>query len=61
MFGEQCCRNEGVPEKCMGLCEHPDSISSRFAGNHFLTNSLPNACSKYEKVITDCGLGDKSG
>lgn len=51
-----CCKQQNIPEMCMGLCTDPKSPSARsFASKWF------NACSGYDKIIEKCfaeSLGD---
>ena len=46
---EECCRNGGVPQMCMGLCMDPKGPASRN-----LPGSWVNACKQYEQTIENC-------
>jgi len=44
-----CCKQQNIPEMCLGLCTDPKSQSARsFASKWF------NACSGYDKIIEKC-------
>ena len=44
-----CCKQQNIPEMCLGLCTDPKSQSARsFASKWF------NACSGYDKTIEKC-------
>ena len=47
MAVENCCRRNGVPDKCMGICM--GSCKETLGG--FFPNSV---CNKYEKVAGAC-------
>ena len=57
-LGKKCCKDNGVPDDCLGLCRNPEMSASR---NIPVQSSEPNACSEYQKMIAECGFGPKQG
>ena len=44
-----CCKEQNVPEFCMGLCMTPDEVGARSVRARRL-----NACTKHSLVIREC-------
>ena len=53
-FDVACCKDQGVPNNCLGICEKKDSVET------FITNEkgLPNQCEDYKEKVNDkCIVG----
>ena len=54
MFDVACCKAQGVPNNCLGICETQDSVQT------FRTTEedLPNNCELYKEKVNDkCVVG----
>ena len=65
MYNETCCRQNGVPEDCMRLCENPDGCCSKETlSGYFIpynkfaldTNSI---CLEYKTIIRETCVIEK--
>ena len=47
-FLKQCCREQGVPNECIGLCAHKPSNETG------KDKMYPNKCNKFNAILKTC-------